>query len=177
MKKPITFKDVAHHYWGCTILTNADAGNSFTLDTATINLVRNEANLPNHPYKPVLRRINDICLEEAAMVMQMVHHEGVEYSILNYKISHNEAGTPIITINNDWYKETLCFGNLTGAIWNTNESAHFRAKVGADVFHFLYGQFFDMHGLIDSNQAYNMRDYPQLYEQHYYQNIDKLKTW
>ena len=103
-------------------------------------------------WRPVLRKLSAIRIEEAAKVVQMVFHPNTEYPISDYKLKINEAGNATVYLNNDFYEEDLTFGNNTGSIWSVNRYSQ-TVKVGANVYNYLLLNGFDLFNLIENGEA------------------------
>lgn len=142
------FQDVAHYYLGCKLIhkwSDRSESEPITLDANRLKLGVND-------WKPILRKLSDIKIEEAAKVMQMVFHPNVDYPITDYKLKINDAGNAVVYLTNDWYDEDLTFGNTTGSIWSVNRYSH-TIKVGANVHHYLLSRGFDLFNLISDGEA------------------------
>lgn len=142
------FKDVAHYYLRCPLIhrwSNRNESEPIFLDASRLKLGVSD-------WIPVLRKLSQITIYEAAKVMQMVFHPNAEYPITDYKLKINDAGNAVVYLSNDWYEEDLTFGNSTGSIWSVNRYSH-TIKVGANVHHYLLSNGFDLFNLIDNGEA------------------------
>jgi len=103
--------------------------------------------------KPILRRLNDITIEEAAHVLQQTYFEHITYPMSDYQMKLNDSGNPVISIDNNWWDHSLTFGVKTGSIWSTDKGPIYNTKLRASIFRYLISRSFDLFGLIDSQQA------------------------
>ena len=144
------FQEIAHYYLGCkVVLRNGE----YTLNPQLLVPIKDG----NLECKPILRKLSDITIEEAAKVMQMVFHPNVEYPLKDYKLTINDAGNARITMGNDWYEVNLTFGNQTGSIWACDTRSE-NVKIRFDVYHYLLSRHFDLFNLIENEEAIWLND-------------------
>lgn len=105
----------------------------------------------------VLRPLSDMKIEEGAWCLKETYFSHVDYPISDFKLEFvgQQNKNPRISIDNDWYKWDLTFGNSNGSIWNTNDTLPCNTKIKATVFTFLLSKHFDLFGLIESGLAVN----------------------
>lgn len=161
----VKFSEVAHLYYNCDLLE--EGGNIGKL--LSVRDIEPAGKQPlincssNEPYwgnweliKPILRPLSDMTLEEGAWCLRETFFDHVNYPLSDFKIElvgpSDARKNPRISIDNDWYKESLTFGNKLGSIWGVESPAQ-NVKIKATVFAYLLSKHFDLFGMIESGQA------------------------
>jgi len=144
-------------YLGCRVLVNDQIHENVREELRSINEVGDcggaEIDWRIKNCQPILRRLEDIQIEEAAHILQQTYFDHVTYPITDYRLYLNDAGNPVISIDNDWFKHSLTFGVKTGSIWSTDKWPSCNTKLKAEMFDYLRSRYFDLNGLIDSGDA------------------------
>lgn len=47
----------------------------------------------------------------------------------DYRLELNNAGNPVVSIDNDWWTHSLTFGVKTGSIWSTDSGPMWNTKL------------------------------------------------
>jgi len=81
-------------------------------------------------------------------IFQQIIHPNVEYTERDYKISSYTLGTITVTIDNDWYAESLQISKR-GCIWSKNMPSH-HIKVPTSVSLYFIRQRIDVLGWIEN---------------------------
>jgi len=157
MKK--TFKDYAHLYLGCDVKFDGKFWVMWRLSEVYADLkVPAPSDRTNCAYieeaKPLLRPLSDMKINEGAWCLGQTFFDHVSYPISDFKfelVGQNKQN-PRISINNDWYKENLTFGNSNGSIWAVDAMSA-NVKIKSTLFAYLLKQGFDLFGLIDAGIA------------------------
>ncbi len=86
-------------------------------------------------------------------VAEEVFFNHIEYPLSDFRLKLvGDGKNPRISINNDWYSESLTFGSKSGRIWSIEQPAQ-NVKIPPTVFLYLLSKQFDLFGLIDAGEA------------------------
>jgi hypothetical protein len=150
MSPETKFKDVAHLYLGCKLKGLSSPG----ILSLEVYKYLSENVTEFEKYKPPLRPLSDMKIEEGAWCLQETFFDHVRYPISDFRINFvgQQNKNPCISIDNDWFTESLTFGCSTGSIWAVDRNSA-SVKIKATLFVYLLKQGFDLFGLILSGQA------------------------
>lgn len=160
-------KDFISFYTGCPVIApsiaDVDDWEDFTLHSISPSELKISTyhpdygiqNWPRKDFKLVLRPLKSMTIEEGAWCLKRTFFNHVEYPISDFKLElvGDKHENPRISINNDWYTNSLTFCNKTGSVWSGNEVAAHSAKISSEIFLFLISNNFDLFGLIESGEA------------------------
>lgn len=111
-------------------------------------IICERANFDPSVVKPILRPITDMKKEEAIEVLKRIIHRGIDYPETDYGFEVY-SNSILISINNDWFKETFRIGTM-GSIWTITPS---NIKVPTSIHLYLLSRRFDVLGFISRGLA------------------------
>lgn len=84
--------------------------------------------------KLVLTPLEKISFEDAIEVCRMVICPNNHYPVSDYRINRDAETSIMVTINNDWYEDSIRIGKNTMVVWMPETK---NARIGADVYDYL----------------------------------------
>lgn len=147
-------KDYLHLYLGCYGLHGEQRVyiSGFNIVQNMISNVCGEETISGDEIKLILRPLSDMTIEEGAWCLKETFFEHVDYPIKDFKLTLVGDGNPRISIDNDWFTESLTFGNKRGSIWSTDKNSA-NVKIQPKLFVYLLSKGFDLFGLIEKGEA------------------------